>query len=120
MPFQPGAGDVHVNRPLTNISIAFLQDRADFVATRAFRNIPVGKQGDRFFTFDRGMFNRNQMQIRGPATESSGGGYDIDNTPTYFCNTFALHKDIPDQIRANADGNLMGSKRAERSLATTC
>lgn len=106
MPFQPTSGDVHVNRPLTNISVAFLQQREDFVATRAFRQINVSKQSDRYFLFDRGEFNRNEMMARAPATESAGSGYSIDNTPTYFANVFAFHKDIPDMIRANVDDPL--------------
>ena len=47
MPFiLPSRGDVHVNRPLTNISIAFLQTQEAFVADRVFPNIPVTKQSD--------------------------------------------------------------------------
>ena len=58
MPFiLPSRGDVHVNRPLTNISIAFLQTQEAFVADRVFPNIPVTKQSDLFFTIDRGEFN---------------------------------------------------------------
>jgi hypothetical protein len=34
---NPTAGDVHVNRPLTNISIAYMQDAAGFVADRCSR-----------------------------------------------------------------------------------
>lgn len=100
---NPVPGDVHVNTPLTNISIAFLQDATNFVASRVFPNIPVTKQGDRYYTYDRGEFNRDEAKERAPGTESAGGSYDIDNTPTYFAKVYAFHKDIPDQVRANAD-----------------
>lgn len=103
---NPTAGDVHVNTPLTNISIAFLQSADKFVATKVFPNIPVTKQSDRYYTYDRGEFNRDEMEERAPGTESSGGSYDIDNTPTYFCKVHAFHKDVPDQIRGNADAVL--------------
>jgi len=109
---NPTPGDVHVNTPLTNISIAFLQNAANFVATRVFPNIPVSKQSDRYYVYDRGDFNRDEMQLRAPATESSGGGYRLDNTPTYFANRFSFHKDIPDEVRANADAVLNPDREA--------
>lgn len=109
---QPTARDVHVNAPLTNISIAFLQSQDSFVASRVFPSIPVMKQSDRYYTYDRGDFNRDEMQLRAPGTESSGSGYSIDNTPTYFADVYAFHKDVPDQIRANADSVLQLDREA--------
>lgn len=100
---NPTAGDVHVNVPLTNISIAYMQDATSFVSDRVFPNIPVLKQSDRYFKYDRSDFWRNQYAVRAPGTESKGGGWKIDNTPTYFANVYALHKDVDDQIRSNAD-----------------
>lgn len=103
---NPVRGDVHVNRPLTNISIAFMQEPGAFVADRVFPNIPVLKQSDRYFEYDRADFWRNQYGRRAPATESIGSGYKLKNDSTYFCDVWALHKDIDDQIRANADAPL--------------
>lgn len=100
---SPTAGAVHVDSALTNISIAFLQNASHFIAHQVFPNVPVAKQSDRYFTFDRGDFNRDEAQKRAPGTESAGGGYRLDNTPSYFCDVWAFHKDIPDMIVANAD-----------------
>jgi hypothetical protein len=102
----PTAGDVHVNVPLTNISIAYMQDAAGFVADKVFPNVPVMKQSDRYFRYDRSDFRRNQFERRAPGTESAGSGWKIDSTPTYFADVWALHKDIDDQIRSNADSPL--------------
>jgi len=113
---QPSRSDVHVNRPLTNISIAFLQRAENFVADRVFPNIPVAKQSDRYFTYDRGEFNRDEMELRAPGTESAGATYTIDSTPTYFCETRALHKDIADPIRANYDSPLAPDREATEFL----
>jgi hypothetical protein len=63
----------------------------------------VSKQSDRYFVFDRGDFNRDEAEVRAPGTESAGGGYELDNTPTYFANVYAFHHDVPDQVRSNAD-----------------
>lgn len=109
---QPTPGDVHVNTPLTNISVAYLQSAGDFVAAKVFPNIPVQKQSDRYYTYDRGSFNRDEMKMRAPATESEGSGYTLDNTPTYFCNRWSFHKDVPDEVRANADAALNPDREA--------
>lgn len=109
---NPVPGDVHVNTPLTNISIAYLQDATNFVASRVFPNIPVTKQGDRYYTYDRGEFNRDEAKERAPGTESAGGSYNIDNTPTYFAKVYAFHKDIPDQVRANTDAVVSPDREA--------
>lgn len=110
--YAPTAGDVHVNTPLTNISIAYLQNANNFVAGQVFPNIPVTKQSDRYYTYERGEFNRDEMKKRAPGTESAGGSYTVDNTPTYFCDVYAFHKDIPDQVRANADSVLAPDREA--------
>lgn len=109
---NPTPGDVHVNSPLTNISIAMLQNASDFIASRVFPNIPVAKQSDRYFQYNRGEFNRDEMKERAPGTESAGGGYNVDSTPTYYAPVFAFHKDIDDQTRANADNPLNPDREA--------
>jgi hypothetical protein len=109
---NPVPGDVHVNTPLTNISIAYLQDASNFIAAKVFANIPVAKQSDRYYTYERGEFNRDEMEERAPGTESAGGSYNLDNTPTYFARVYAFHKDIPDQVRSNADAVLSPDREA--------
>jgi hypothetical protein len=106
MPGNPQLGNVHVNVPLTNMSVAYIQDQANFVADRVFANIPVSNKSDRYYVYNRGDFNRDEMEERAPGTESSGNGYDIDNTPTYSVTVYAYHKDVDDQIRANSDSVL--------------
>lgn len=110
--YSPTPGDVHVNTPLTNISIAYLQDASNFVAASVFPNIPVNKQSDRYFTYDRGEFNRDEMEERAPATESAGGSYTVDSTPTYYAPVYGFHKDVPDAVRDNADAVLNPDREA--------
>lgn len=114
---QPTAGDVHVNTPLTNMSVAYMQDAKNFIADRVFPNLPVQKQSDRYYIYNRGDFNRDEMEVRAPGTESKGSGYDLDNTPTYFANKYAFHKDIPDDIRSNSDSVLDADRDATLYLA---
>jgi len=109
---QPTPGDVHVNQPLTNISIAFLQQARNFIADRVFPNIPVQMQSDRYYTYDRGFFNRDEMEVRAENAESAGSGFEVDNTPNYFAPVYAYHHDISDQRRANADSVLRPDREA--------
>lgn len=99
---QPGRADVHVDRPLTNISLAFIQEADGFVADRVFPRLPVSKQSDLYYTYDLGYFNRAEMEKRAPGTESAGMNYAIAQD-SYSADVWAVHKDIPDQVRANAD-----------------
>ena len=99
----PTPADVHVDAALTNISIAFLQNANNFVASRVFPIVTSDKQSDRYYTIERGDFNRNEAQKRAPGTESAGGGYRVDNTPTFFCDVIAFHQDLPWQTLSNAD-----------------
>ena len=116
MPQLPDSSAVHVNTPLTNMSVAFMQNAANFVADQAFPVVPVTKESDRYFTYDRGSFNRDEMALRAPGAMSDGATYSIDNTPTYFCNVWALHRWIPDQLRANADSPIQLDREANEFL----
>lgn len=100
---QPTASDIHVNAPLTNVSIAYLQDQSTFLARKVFPTVPVNKQSDRYYQYDKKQWYRTDARKRAPATESAGSGFAVDNTPTYFADVRAVHKDVDDQIRANAD-----------------
>ena len=110
----PTAGDVHVNAVLGNVSVAYVQEQSKFVADSVFPNVPVAKQGDRYYVYDRGDFNRDEMQLRAPATESAGSGYRVDNTPNYFADIRSLHKDVPDEVRSNSDTVLRPDEEATR------
>lgn len=100
---QPTRSDVHVNRPLTNISIAYIQKAPDFIADKVFPIVPVMKQSDRYFSYDKKYWFQTQAAVRAPGTQSAGSGFHIDNTPSYFADVWAVHKDVDDQTRANAD-----------------
>lgn len=102
---QPGMGQVHVNRPLTNISVAYLQQAEMFIAERVFPRVPVMKKSDQYFTYPKAYWHRSEARERAPATESAGSGWS-NETATYNAKVLAVHKDIPDQILYNADAPL--------------
>ena len=103
---QPTYSQIHVNVPLTFMSIAYIQAAEGFIADKVFPLVPVDKQSDRYYTYNKNDFMRDEAQERAPGTESAGGGYNLDNTPSYYCTIWAFHKDVAWYLRANADAVL--------------
>lgn len=99
---MPTPGDRHTNRPLTNVSVAYLQQASNFIASRVFPTVPVQKQSDQYYTYPKGAWHRGEAQKRAPRTESAGGDFTL-STASYFANVYAFHRDISDQERGNAD-----------------
>lgn len=99
---QPTPGQVHVDRLLTNLSIAYIQQNDQFIASQIFPIVPVDKRSDLFRVYPKDDWFRDEAEKRAPGTESAGGGYSV-STDSYFCEPYAFHKDIDDQTRANSD-----------------
>jgi len=100
---SPTARDVHVNQPLTRISIAYRN--ADYIADQIFPIVPVDKQTDCYFVFDKQSWFRNRSGPRAPGTRAPRADYGI-TTASYLCVNDSLGKEIPDEVRANADAPL--------------
>lgn len=100
---QPTQSDLHINAALTNVSVAYIQDESQFIASRAFPQVQVQKQADAYWEYTKGDWFRNTARVRADGTESAGDGYNVSSTRSYFCRVQAIHKDIGNQARANAD-----------------
>lgn len=94
--------DVHVDVALTNISVAYKQDASVFIAEKVFPIVPVSKQSDKYYVYEKGAFFRDSARLRAPATESAGGGLKL-GTDSYFCEKWAHHTDVDPDTEANAD-----------------
>ncbi len=99
---QPTSSAVHTDRPLTNMSLAIMQDSSAFIAGQVFPDISVTKQSDLYRTYPEAAFNRDQMRKRAPGTETAGVGYETSTSP-YYCDVWGLHHDIDEQTEENAD-----------------
>jgi len=108
---QPTSSDVHVDAILSQISVAYMQSNDVFIANRIFPTISVQKQSDLYFTYTKGDWFRDEAQLRAPSTPSAGSGYGL-STGTYSCNVYAMHKDVDDQTRANADDPINPDREA--------
>lgn len=111
---QPSRTQVHVDRPLSNLAIAYLNE-----VGYLFEQMPrirVAKQGDKYFTFDKDFWFRDEVKKRAPGAESMGSGFEI-STATYFCDEYAFHQMVDDSTRANADAPLNIDRDATRFVA---
>ena len=97
----PTVGDMHVNVPLSTMSVAFAADDPP-ICEQVFPVIPTAKQSDKYFIYDRADWNRVSVVPRAPGTESEGADWRL-STDTFYCDPFALHKDITFEERQNAD-----------------
>ena len=108
---QPTSSQVHVDAILTNISVAYMQKAENFIANKVFPIVPVEKQSDKYYSYTKNDWFRDEAQLRADATESAGGGYNL-STSSYSADVWAFHKDIGDQTRANADAPINVDREA--------
>lgn len=101
---NPTQSDLHVNVPLTNVSIAYIPSTKLYIADKVFPKVPVQKQSDIFWKYGKADWRRTDVQKRAPGTESAGVDWKL-TTDNYYAQVYAVHKDIDDQVRANADSN---------------
>lgn len=101
---NPTQSDLHVNVPLTNVSVAYIPNAGDYIADKVFPRVPVSKQSDIYWKYGKSDWRRTDVQKRAPGTESAGASWNL-STDNYYAQVYAIHKDIDDQVRANADSN---------------
>ena len=97
---QPTLQQSHVNVPLTNLSIAYLQRDTAYACLQAAPVIPVDHKTNVYYIYKKDEWFRDDVQERAPSSESSGNGYNLDNTAQYNCHVYSHHHDIDDQIRS--------------------
>jgi hypothetical protein len=97
-------GDMHVNRELSTVAVAYKQSRDSFIADKVFPNIPVDKPTDFYNKMGRKSFLQTNMQKRAPRTETPGVDWTFTRD-TFATEVWGLHHDVEDQMRASSDEN---------------
>ena len=93
----------HIDRALTNISVAYMQGDDAFIADKVFPTINVTKQSDVYFKYSKADMFRNEVQERGRGAESAGGNWNVELADPYYCRKYAFHYDITQEERVNYD-----------------
>jgi len=101
---------------LTKVGVKYIQDPANFLASKIFPSCPVITLSGTFPTYDKEYWMKNEAKIRTPGTISEGGqharGFD-----SYKCENVAYHEDVPDEYSSN-DPVVLNSVRAATRRVT--
>lgn len=103
----PDQTDVHVDSALTTFAQKFLQ-KGGFVFDKVFTSLPVSKASDKYYTYARDDFWRDQGDVAmllGDGSTVKRGGYRM-STATYSCDVRAWGKAVPKGVKLNADGGI--------------
>jgi len=99
------ANQVHIDQPLTNLTIAYLQNQDNFIADKVFPNVAVSKKTDKFYIYDRENFSSSEVQPRAPRKRSQRIGMSL-STDTYTAEVRSLSTDFDFETLSNADAVL--------------
>ena len=96
------ARGVHTDKPLTNLTIAYLQTTASFIAADVFPNVPVSNQSDKYYKYDRASFNKRVDTKRSERTRSRRVGMTLSQD-NFFAEVYSLNTDFSFRELANED-----------------
>src|ERR1051325_6376365 len=88
--------------PLTNFSVAQMQDTSAFIARRLLTKVPVAQQTAQYYVYPSGDWTRSEAKPLARGSESAGGGWHLSDD-TYAAKVYAFHKDNDDQDYQNAN-----------------
>jgi len=114
MTISPNA--VHLDVPLTNITVAYTQNMDNFVAGRLFPTVGVEKQSDKYYVYDRDAFNRDEMKPLAPGAEPEAVEFTLSDD-AYYCTVYGLSTNMTQQMLANEDKQLAVRSASSQLLA---
>ena len=98
--------DIHVNLPLSSMSVAFMQSLDEFIADKVFAKIPVPSQTGKYYRFARDAFTRARGRKWVPGTPMAQSSFDLDSTPEYSCEFRAFEHPLRWDIAMHADSQI--------------
>lgn len=94
---------VHIDQPLSNLTLAYVQSQDVFIADKVFPTVGVSKQSDRYYIYDRANSNRaGDVKLLAPRTEINRIGMAI-SSDSYITDVRGLAMDFDEQTLANED-----------------
>lgn len=98
--------NVHIDQPLSNLTLAYVQEQTNFIADKVFPTVGVQKQSDKYYIYNRANLNRSgDVKKLAPRTEVNRIGMSISDD-AYFADVFGLGMDFDEQTLANEDAVL--------------
>lgn len=96
----------HINRALTDFSLAVVQSAQNFAALRAVQTLGTDKDVDVYRKYSTADFHRREVAKRLPSSPAKRAGWTIDNTNTFRTERYALAHDISPEDDARADDDI--------------
>jgi hypothetical protein len=97
---QPTSRDLHIDAPLTNVSVKF--NNAEMIGEKIVPVINVKKDSDKYFTYGRQDF-RTYQTLRAPGTRAKQVEWTASASNTYTALEYSLEEQLIDEVRDNAD-----------------
>lgn len=97
---NPLESDVHVDAAMTAMAINWAGQ--NYVWDKIAPVVPVAKQSDKYFTFDKDTLRLNDATRRAPGRPAQRGGYNLSSA-SYYCDNWAIGKQTPNEALRNAD-----------------
>lgn len=85
---------------LTKVGLKYMQDPANFQASKIFPACPVMKLSGEFPTYPKEYWMKNEAAKRKPGTVSAGSAHGR-GSDTYECEDISFHEDVPDEYVNN-------------------
>lgn len=109
---------VHIDQPLTNLTLAYAQEQSNFIADKVFPTVGVQRQSDKYYIYDRANMNRTgDVKKLAPRTEVNRIGMSISNN-SYYADVYGLGMDFDEQTLANEDAALDIRSAGAQTLMT--
>ena len=114
MSYRPG--ELHVDAALTNITVAYQPN--GFVADKIAPIVPVSKESDKYYVFDREESLRTFNDLRADGANANTIEMKFSKD-TYFCEEYALNVAVTDRQKKNSDSALKLEMRKSKFLKNT-
>jgi hypothetical protein len=109
---------VHIDQPLSNLTLAYAQEQTNFIADKVFPVVGVQRQSDKYYIYDRANMNRTgDVKKLAPRTEVNRIGMAISNS-AYYTDVYGIGMDFDEQTIANEDAMLEIRSAGAQTLMT--
>ena len=99
--------NVHVDAPLSNLSLAFMQDQNEYIASKFAPIIPVSQISGNYFKYAKRTFFENPTKKWTPGAKMAGGQMNMDDKGTFSCQFRAYEYPLPAHLAAAQDSMVM-------------
>ncbi len=107
--------DWHIDAAMSELSIQFALDTGMYLGNTVMPVVPVDKQSNRYYIWDKDYWFRIPNTRRAPATRANQVETSVSSN-AYYCHNYALEEKIPFEDLSNADEALALEESTARHI----